>query len=223
MSKHVEKLREQFAHLLPYINAKSQFVWKGANDLLTYCIPLTQRHVFADGCLERLAKAFLVPSTPYTDHIYRSIQASRDAVLSGSMHKQQTVQLSIRAAYLGMVAPRSILRRYLEEATGHVTDDGWLRAYQLELPNAQAWWCAVAAAAAHPIPWNPDWSTSTVVALAKGIRDEKVYDRMPILADALMDAGFDHEYTLIRLRDPNGAFTPADCALCAPLGLHTSS
>lgn len=33
------------------------------------------------------------------------------------------------------------------------------------------------------------WLTSTVVALAQGIRDENAFDRMPILADALQDAG----------------------------------
>src|SRR5262249_29996688 len=37
------------------------------------------------------------------------------------------------------------------------------------------------------------WLTSTVVALARGIYEERAFDRMPILADALQDAGCDNE------------------------------
>jgi hypothetical protein len=37
------------------------------------------------------------------------------------------------------------------------------------------------------------WFTSTVVDLARTIYDDRAFDRMPILADALMDAGCDSE------------------------------
>lgn len=36
---------------------------------------------------------------------------------------------------------------------------------------------------------DPAWLTSTVVALARGIDADRAYDRLPILADALEDAG----------------------------------
>jgi hypothetical protein len=39
---------------------------------------------------------------------------------------------------------------------------------------------------------DPEWLTSTVVALARGIYDDRAFDRMPILADALQDAGCDN-------------------------------
>jgi hypothetical protein len=40
-----------------------------------------------------------------------------------------------------------------------------------------------------PVTADPSWLTSTVVSLAHGIYNERAFDRLPILADALMDAG----------------------------------
>ena len=51
-----------------------------------------------------------------------------------------------------------------------------------------------------PITINPSWLTSTVLALAQGIYEEKASDRMPILADALLDAGCDNEDVLNHCR-----------------------
>ncbi|QEL20038.1 hypothetical protein [Limnoglobus roseus] len=44
------------------------------------------------------------------------------------------------------------------------------------------------------------WRTDTVIGLAKGIDDERAFDRMPILADALLDADCDSEAVLRHLR-----------------------
>lgn len=47
----------------------------------------------------------------------------------------------------------------------------------------------------------PEHKTSTVRVLANGIYWDKAWDRMPILADALQDAGYNQELHLERLRD----------------------
>jgi hypothetical protein len=47
---------------------------------------------------------------------------------------------------------------------------------------------------------DPSWLTSTVVQLAAGIYEERAFDRLPILADALQDAGCEEEQVLAHCR-----------------------
>ena len=51
-----------------------------------------------------------------------------------------------------------------------------------------------------PVMVDPSWLTSTVVSLAAGIYADCAFDRMPILADALQDAGCDNEDMLNHCR-----------------------
>lgn len=53
-----------------------------------------------------------------------------------------------------------------------------------------------------PVKFNKKWRTTDVLLLAQGIYDERAFDRMPILADALQDAGCDNEDVLSHCRDP---------------------
>lgn len=54
-----------------------------------------------------------------------------------------------------------------------------------------------------PVTLNPLWLTFDVQALAQGIYEERAFDRMPILADALQDAGCDNPDVLNHCRDAN--------------------
>jgi hypothetical protein len=53
-----------------------------------------------------------------------------------------------------------------------------------------------------PTVFVPQWRTQTVVALATGIYEERAFDRLPILADALEESGCDNADVLSHCRGP---------------------
>ncbi|VTR96326.1 Uncharacterized protein OS=Sorangium cellulosum (strain So ce56) GN=sce5710 PE=4 SV=1 [Gemmata massiliana] len=53
-----------------------------------------------------------------------------------------------------------------------------------------------------PVTFSPDWGTSTAVALASQMYESRDFGAMPILADALQDAGCDNTDVLDHCRDP---------------------
>jgi hypothetical protein len=55
-----------------------------------------------------------------------------------------------------------------------------------------------------PVAFSPDWRTDTAVTLARLMYEPRDFSLMPILADALQDAGCEHADVLDHCRDPNG-------------------
>jgi hypothetical protein len=51
------------------------------------------------------------------------------------------------------------------------------------------------------VPADPSWHTSAAVGLARGIHAERAFDRLPVLADALEDAGCTDPDVLAHCRD----------------------
>lgn len=68
--------------------------------------------------------------------------------------------------------------------------------------------------------FDRDWLTNDCIALAKGIAAERAFDRMPILADALQDAGCNNEEILSHLRNDVNEFTRADWILLKLCGIN---
>src|SRR5262249_31616753 len=74
------------------------------------------------------------------------------------------------------------------------------------------WWVGVAGLLReivgnpfHPVTLNPAWLTwndGTVPKVAQAIYDDRAFDRMPILADALEDAGCTDQAILDHCRGP---------------------
>jgi hypothetical protein len=53
-----------------------------------------------------------------------------------------------------------------------------------------------------PITISPDWPTATVIALARGMYKSRDFSPMPILADAMEDAGCENSDVLTHCRGP---------------------
>jgi hypothetical protein len=51
-----------------------------------------------------------------------------------------------------------------------------------------------------PVSFDPSWRTEAVVALARGVYEERAFGRLPVLADALEDAGCADEAVLAHCR-----------------------
>ena len=54
-----------------------------------------------------------------------------------------------------------------------------------------------------PVSFNPAWRTDTAVSLARQMYESREFGAMPILADALQDAGCEDEHILNHCRDAN--------------------
>jgi hypothetical protein len=55
-----------------------------------------------------------------------------------------------------------------------------------------------------PVAFDPSWRTSIAVGLARTMYESRDFAAMPILADALEEAGCDSPAVLAHCRDPNG-------------------
>jgi hypothetical protein len=53
-----------------------------------------------------------------------------------------------------------------------------------------------------PVTFSPQWRTDTAVSLAQQMYEAREFSAMPILADALQDAGCDNDDILTHCRDP---------------------
>jgi hypothetical protein len=47
-----------------------------------------------------------------------------------------------------------------------------------------------------PVAFDPSWRTADAIGLARGIYEDRAFDRLPLLADALMDAGCPDEQVI---------------------------
>ena len=112
------------------------------------------------------------------------------------------------AAWLGeRRAQCGLLRDLFGEYLGPPGEEGrWLPFMRATAPQPDGCgeqWCLLPTPldAALPSEWLL-WEGGTIRRLARAIYEEGEFDRLPILADALVDAGCDDERLLAHLREP---------------------
>jgi hypothetical protein len=92
-------------------------------------------------------------------------------------------------------------------AVGHkrdVTDAEWQEIAEGELKVQAVLLRDIFGNPFRPVTFEPEWRTSTALALAKQMYDSRDFSAMAILADALQDAGCENDDVLSHCRDANG-------------------
>jgi hypothetical protein len=135
------------------------------------------------------------------------VRVARSAAAAVALHELHD-QLPHRGLYVTEVEHDGVGLRHQPSARGPEVD-AQAEIYRLGEAIQEAWWaerqfqadllrCVV------PPPqfdgMDPRFMTSDVVGLARGIDEDRAYDRMPLLGDSLMDAGCDDEQLLAHAR-----------------------
>ncbi len=157
----------------------------------------------ADGLLEDSdwLQAVFETVDPYVGN-----EAARDlaggATFGVLMHLHRTEHDSILHLAKSVVEARAFLAYHGGHPTSVSLDDWMRQAVEGEAKAVCDLFRCVCGNPFRPVELNPSWLTSTVRALAAGIDSQRDFERMPILADALQDAGCESEAVLRHCRDP---------------------
>jgi hypothetical protein len=90
---------------------------------------------------------------------------------------------------------------------GRIRHQGLLGSYMLDHLSAEPEWPGgwlvreIFGNPFRPPRFDPAWRTPDVMGLARTIYDEKAFDRLPILSDALLDAGCNEDRILAHCRE----------------------
>ncbi|HEY1188858.1 MAG TPA: hypothetical protein VGE74_14480 [Gemmata sp.] len=131
---------------------------------------------------------------PHTAHLHASACAVAALPPSGW---RGTPHAALRAAHYAA-------QTYACEANNSLRSESaaWLRDRAAETAMQASVLRDIVGNPFRPARFNPAWQTADVRFLAEGIYAERAFDRLPILADALQDAGCDSEDLLTHFRDP---------------------
>ncbi|WP_238602420.1 hypothetical protein [Fimbriiglobus ruber] len=87
---------------------------------------------------------------------------------------------------------RSAKKRHAEEVLREARRQAWQAERVATAERVRREFCAhyrdIVGNPFRPVALEPHWQTSTVLSLAKGIYNDRAFDRLPILADALEEA-----------------------------------
>lgn len=126
-------------------------------------------------------------------------------------HAHLAARFTLRRAPDAVMADRCLFEAAAAEGTDELPvenrdwpdGDEWVRFLRSRMAPYAALLRCIFGNPIRPVTIAPEWLTSTVLALAKGIYDDRAFDRLPYLADALQDAGCTSDEVLEHCRGPN--------------------
>lgn len=165
------------------------------------------------------------------DQLRARVYAVKMGLAEVAVHTTLALELKVRGdemADRNLTRQLNVLLREAEDTVGRMRDQATEK--MGELPNKKT--RSENLALSHlireqlgnpfrPFRFNPKWRTETVVLLARGIEADRAFDRMPILADALLDADCDDEAILRHCRgtEPHTKEPPHHAVGCWVLDL----
>jgi hypothetical protein len=107
-------------------------------------------------------------------------------------------------AYEEVALAAAVLTAVARDGPGApVLEDVWWARAAAELPALAVLTRDVFGNPFRPVAFDPAWRTDTAVSLAVGMYEARDFAAMPILADALQDAGCDNDDVLAHCRGPH--------------------
>ena len=136
------------------------------------------------------------------------LEAAEDAVEWGVSEMSESLNLPAEALHLVLHTP-TIAPDDVARAVGRVLDGWQMNVPDLDLPAESIiqcdWLRDIFGNRFHPVSLSPStlaWNDGAVHKMAEVIYDDRAFDRLPILADALEDAGCDDADILGHCRGP---------------------
>jgi hypothetical protein len=124
------------------------------------------------------------------------------------VYAKQYGDLTTWSAALGAVkkqafpAARHASSRAAYDVAAGLSGDSWRQAWEAERRAQAGLLRCIAGNPFRPVAPEPGWLTSTAAGLASGIYAERAFDLLPVLADALQDAGCGDADVLAHCRGP---------------------
>ena len=167
--------------------------------------------LFAAACFRRLARLLpdirqqqaveMLEETPVEINLQQSVVHGARVALPSS-------QDSFGGNFAGIDDPYFVglmlYRELVSSSTAHhatVVPDGLFDRAKEQAEQSRLLRCICGPLTFHAIPVDPAWLTSTVVTLAQAIFDDRAFDRMPDLIDALEQAGSTNSHILDHCRE----------------------
>jgi hypothetical protein len=167
--------------------------------------------LFADACCRRIARFLAAaPSRNAIDvsDLYADDSASEGQLIAALSKADAAAEHGGQSRHLSHPDPFvtdviiGVMQTMALSAGGTPSHDATREAYRAESEAHASLLRDIFGNPLRPVAFSPSWRTDTAVSLARTMYDTRDFSAMPILADALQDAGCDNEDVLAHCRGP---------------------